>query len=815
LITEKRFMLRVAVALPVGETFHYAVPGDLLSRARVGCRVLVPFGKSKTTGYILERVPLSQERDLKDIFHVLDSEPLFHENMVPFFQWMADYYLHPLGRLIQSALPGGLNMRAFMTGRLTGKGERLLSSLEGTSEEKELLSWVKDHSGKRVPVPAHELYSLQKKGLLLLEHRTRKGRAGPLLRRFVRAREGVCLDSLLHEETLGAKNDREFLEGVFCSTKGIPLAELCCRYPNGAYLAHKWVKKGFLDCYTGTVVRDPAGNILSSAPPPERLYAQQEEALRAIRGGLQRKAFTACLLHGVTGSGKTEVYYQAIQEAVRLGRQAILMVPEIALVIYVEGLFRSRLGDRVAVYHSGLSEGERYDQWMRMARGEVDLVIGARSALFAPFPDAGLIILDEEHDPSYKQEEAPRYQARDAAVVRGKIDKAFVLLGSGTPSIQSFHNALQGRYELLSMPERIEKRPVPEVELVDMKGLSAGKEEEEILSPTLRQALENALGEGNQSMLFLNRRGFNRVFLCRFCGHSQRCANCDLALIYHLREKRLVCHYCGFQQEAAVACPACGREGLKPYGFGTERVEKVLRELYPAIRTARMDRDSIRRKGETFQLLKKFSRHEMDVLIGTQMITKGYDFPRVTLVGVLAADFSLDFPDFRAAERTFHLLSQVAGRAGRGEQRGKVIIQTFYPEHYAIAAASHHDYRSFFEQETELRRQLWYPPFSFLACLRLQGNNERKTADLSKQISEEMGRITGKWPKRGKEIQVLGPVEAPLAKLRGKYRWQIFVKSRKSALLHHFMEKVGTRSRRMLRGTGVSLAIDIDPYQML
>jgi primosomal protein N' (replication factor Y) len=399
--------------------------------------------------------------------------------------------------------------------------------------------------------------------------------------------------------------------------------------------------------------------------------------------------------------------------------------------------------------------------------------------------------------------------------VRGKMDKAFVLLGSGTPSIQSFHNALQGRYELLSMTERIEQRPLPEVELVDMKDLPAGKGGEEIISPTLRQALDNALSQNNQSILFLNRRGFNRIFLCRFCGYSQRCPNCDLALTYHLRENRLVCHYCGFRQEVAGTCPACGREGLRAYGFGTERVEKMLREIYPGVRAARMDRDSIRRKGETFQLLRKFSRHELDILIGTQMITKGYDFPRVTLVGVLAADFSLDFPDFRAAERTFQLLSQVAGRAGRGEQRGKVVVQTFYPEHYAVAAARHHDYRSFFDQEMELRRQLWYPPFSFLACLRLQGNNAQKTEDLSKQISEEMCGITGKWPKRGKEIQILGPVEAPLAKLRGKYRWQIFVKSRKSALLHQFLEQVGARSRRTLRGTGVNLAIDVDPYQML
>ena len=812
--SEDPSVIRVAVTLPVWETFHYSVPSDLCPKARVGCRVLVPFGKRKVTGYIVEEISSSQEGELKSVSEVLDPEPLFRETMVPFFQWMSEYYLHPLGRLIQAALPGGLNMRAFVTARLTEKGERALNLL--TAEGKDLLSWVKDHPGKKVPVPLQDLYPLQKQGLLVVDHKMRKSRTGPLLRRFVRVKKGVHAEHLLREDkrSLSAKNEKEFLEEVF-SSRGMPVAALCSRYPNGAYLLKKWIKHGKLESYTATVLRDPAGNILSAEPPPERLYGQQEEALRAIREGITRKAFATCLLHGVTGSGKTEVYYQAIQEALRIGRQAILLVPEIALVIYMEGLFRSRLGGRVAVYHSGLSEGERYDQWVRMSAGEVDLVIGARSALFAPLPHPGLIILDEEHDGSYKQEEAPRYQARDAAVMRGKFEKALVLLGSGTPSVQSFQNACQGRYRLLSMPERIKRRPLPEVEVVDMKTLPEGKPEEEMISPTLRSALEAVLAEKSQAMLFLNRRGFNRVFLCRFCGRSLCCANCDLALTYHLRENRLVCHYCGFSREVTPLCPACGRDGLKPYGFGTERVEKALRDIYPGARTARMDRDSVRRKGQTFQLLRKFSLHEIDVLIGTQMITKGYDFPRVTLVGVLAADFSLGFPDFRAAERTFQILSQVAGRAGRGEQRGRVIIQTFYPEHYAIAAAKNHDYPSFFEQETELRRQLGYPPFAYLACIRFQGNLERKTVEMSKHISEEMRRIIGKWAKRGKEIQILGPVEAPLSKLRGKYRWQIFVKSRNSALLHHFLGQVEARSRSILRGTGVSLAIDVDPYQML
>jgi primosomal protein N' (replication factor Y) (superfamily II helicase) len=807
-------VLRVAVELPVRNTFHYSVPQALFLKATVGSRVLAPFGKKNVTGYILEKVPHSGERELRDILEVLDPEPLFHPSMVPFFQWMADYYMHPLGRLIRSALPSGLNMRFFVAARLTEKGERALDFL--SPQDRDLLLWVKAHPKKKAPVPLKDLYSLHKQGLLALDYRKGAARTGPLLRRFVRLGKGASVEGSFQEQdgSPSAGNERDFLERIFRSG-GIAVAELCATYSNGAYLVKKWIRKGLLEAYSATVVRDPAGNLLSSDPPPESLSGQQEGVLSALREALQRKAFAAFLLHGVTGSGKTEVYYQAIQHVIGQGRQAILMAPEIALVVYMEGLFRNRLGEKVALYHSGLSRGERYDQWMKMARGDVDLVIGARSALFAPLPRLGLIIVDEEHDTSYKQEEAPRYQARDAAVVRARMEKALVLLGSGTPSVQSFHNARNGRYALLGMPERVECRPLPEVEVVDMRTFSGGRVEDEMISPVLRSGLDKILAEKSQAMLFLNRRGFTRVLLCRSCGQSLRCANCDVPLTFHLSENHVVCHYCGFRRKVAFTCPACGRDGLKPYGFGTEKVEKALGEMYPELRTARMDRDTVRRKGQTFQLLRKFSLHEIDVLIGTQMITKGYDFPRVTLVGVLAADFSLGFPDFRAAEKTFQILSQVAGRAGRGRQKGRVIVQTFYPEHYAIHAARNHDYPGFFEQESDLRHQLEYPPFSFLACLRLQGNHERKTSDMSKQLAEEMFRLIGKWPKRGREITVLGPVEAPLAKIRGKYRWQIFVKSRNSALIHHFLEQVTEKSAALFRGRGVDLVVDIDPYQML
>lgn len=814
--TETRTSVRVAVTLPVDETFLYRVPANLEASAQVGCRVEAPFGKRKVTGYILGQEAAPADRDLKEITRVLDGEPLFHGCLVPFFQWMSEYYLFPLGRLIQSALPGGLNVRSYRAATLTPKGEDALRLLPGLSEERKLLTWVRDHPGQRAPSPLDRLYAFEKKGWLVLEQKTTRRRGGPLIKRFVKPKEGVSLESFAGKDavSLKAKNERAFLEAVF-SSQGVLMEEVSSRFSNGAYLLRKWLGKGVLETYQAGVLRDPAGNILLPNPAPKELYPQQKEALETIRRHLGRRHFSPFLLHGVTGSGKTEVYYQAVRQAMDLGLQAILLVPEIALAVYMEGLLRSRLGDRLAVYHSGLSEGERYDQWIKMARGEVPLVIGARSALFAPFPNLGLVIVDEEHDPAYKQEEGARYQARDAAVVRGKLADACVLLGSGTPSVQSYYNAARGRYTLLQMPERVEQRPLPEVQVIDMKAFTSEGKDEAILSPVLRAGLEEAVGSGKQAILFLNRRGFHRVHLCRACGKPVRCPNCEVSLIYHLRENRLACHYCGYHSPPQTLCPACGREGLRSYGFGTERLETELKELYPRLRLARMDRDNIRRKGHTFEMLRQFTRRQIDVLVGTQMVTKGYDFPSVTLVGVIGADFSLGFPDFRAGERTFQILSQVAGRAGRGEDLGRVLIQTFYPDHYAVTTARDHDYLTFFQKEIELREQLGYPPFSSLACLRLQGNHKQKTEDLARRVVDRMIQTTGTWPKRGKDLQVLGPVEAPLSKLKGKYRWQVFIRSKGHNVLHVFLKAVGESLKKMLRGSGVSLTVDIDPYQML
>ncbi len=812
-------MATVAVALPAKEAFHYLLPPPLAPRARIGLRVLVPFRNRKVIGYILETAPYpagADTREIKEIEEFLDEEPLFHAGIVPLFQWMAHYYRYPIGRLIQSALPGSLRISHFKAARVTAKGLRAMDHLPGQSEARRALAWIKAHPGRRIPKGLAIDRDWQRQGWIVVEHVSEGRRARPKTRKYIRVKEGQVLEPLLREQAalLKAKNEVAFLE-ILLGPAGRPKAELAGRFGNGTYLIKKWIQKGLLEEVPVIVPRDPSQGIIPPPPPPRRLHQQQERVLRACRRRLEEGRFAVCLLHGVTGSGKTEVYYRSIEHAARLGRQSILMVPEIALAVYMDGLFRSRMGEKVAIYHSGLSEGEKTDQWSRIARGEVDLVIGARSALFVPVPRLGLIIVDEEHDSSYKQEEAPRYQARDAAVVRAKMEQALVILGSGTPSVQSYHNAVTGRYERLVMGERIEKRPLPDFEVLDMKSLSDRQKRDGLISPQLRGALDRELARGRQAILFLNRRGFDRLHLCRACGHAVRCRNCDLAMVYHLHRSRLVCHYCGLQLPASHECPACGCQAVGTYGFGTEKLEQELVRLYPAKAVARMDRDSTRRKGLALQILRRFSERKIDILVGTQMITKGYDFPNVTLVGVIAADLSLGFPDFRAAERTFHLLTQVAGRAGRGDQRGRVIVQTFNPEHYAINSAKTYDFASFYAKEKALRAQLGYPPFSYLACLRFQGNNQDVTAEKASQVGEGIARILEKWPKRGREIQILGPVEAPITKLKGKHRWQILAKSKQAGLLHEFLGRVEGMARKSLRCSGVAMIVDVDPYQML
>jgi primosomal protein N' (replication factor Y) len=762
----KKLYVQVAVTVPVSGTFTYTVAGDLTKKVGVGKRVLISFSGRKVTGYVLRLIPPEDRTGLKDIIDVIDPYPLFPPNMVEFFEWLSSYYLYPIGLVIKAALPTGLN--------------------------------VNIPAGTEVPP----------RGWL--------DKVGLLKRVFITVKKGAPIDRSLFEPKRAPRNEPEFLEMIIKS-KEISLREINDIFNNGAYLVDKWVKKGLLKRSLRRVVRDIAGETLFISPEPPPLNPKQREVLGKITGKLKEDSFFTYLLHGVTGSGKTEVYYHAVAVAKELGRQSIIMVPEIALTVSLASLFKARLRDRVAILHSALSMGERYDQWVRIAKGEADVVIGARSALFAPFSRLGLIIIDEEHDPSYKQEEKFCYQARDSAIVRAKLTNALVVLGSGTPSIQSYQNAMSDRYGLLAMPERILKRQPPDITIIDMTGFEGGPPmaDDSIISSPLRKEIGESLAQGKQTILFLNRRGFSALFLCRFCGEAIRCPNCAVSLTYHKYGNNLLCHYCGFRIQPPTRCPLCNREKLKPYGFGTERVVETLREIFPDARVERMDRDTVRHKGEVQQVLKRFLDYETDILVGTQMVTKGHDFPKVTLVGVISADLSLNCPDFRAGETTFQLLSQVAGRTGRGRSPGRVIIQTFNPSHYAIIAARDHDYQRFFSHETSLRRQLNYPPFSSMANLRLLGNSRAKTEKIARQIGMRIGDILKEQSKGKKDIEVLGPVEAPVAKLKGKYRQQILIKSRRPGHLNRLLKDLNRGSAQILSSSGVKLIVDVDPYQMM
>lgn len=806
--------VKIAVCAPVWGTYTYRVPPSLAALAEAGRRVMVPFGNRTVTGFVLSEDGNETGMELKEIQRIFDEPPLFGPAMVPLFEWMADYYFHPPGQVIESVLPAGLNVNPFQCAVLTKEGECALKSLPADDPVKETLAWIDGNPGVKLPWPVRHVEPLIGKGWVSLRMGRKRGRTRRLLRRFVSVKDRAGLEAAaaVFGRGKGAANEEGFLR-MFLDEGDAVLARIGELFTNGDYLVRKWVRKGVLETFTAPVFRSPGGGLALVSAGPFALNEDQKAAVAWLEKSLEAGVFAPALLYGVTGSGKTEVYVRAAEKAIRLGRQVIVMVPEIALAAYLEGVFRLRLGERVAVYHSGLSRGERFDVWLQMSGGQVDLVIGARSALFAPLPRLGLIIVDEEHDAAYKQDDRVRYQARDTAVMRAKLEEATVLLGSGTPSVQSFHNTRGGRYRMLSMPDRVEKRSLPHIEMVDMTRSAASDPPGAMFSTELREALKATLEEKCQAILFLNRRGFHRLHVCSACGRSLRCPHCDVALTHHLARRELRCHYCGFTGPVPQVCPECGREAIKTYGFGTQKLELELQRLFPSARVARMDTDNTRVKGASFAILKQFSDRAIDILVGTQMVTKGYDFPGVTLVGVIAADLLLNFPDFRAAERTFQVLSQVAGRAGRGERPGRVIIQAFNVGHYALQAAMAHDFENFFERETALRAGLDYPPFAHLVCIRVQGRDRGKTAAYAGELGAGFRRLLNGGPRREKTLQVMGPIEAPIARIQERYRWQLLLKGRKIASLRHLLEQMGEAVRTP--PAGVQVVVDVDPYQML
>jgi primosomal protein N' (replication factor Y) (superfamily II helicase) len=752
-VPESSTIIEVAIPLHVETIFRYQVPERLAPLVRTGKRVLVPFGRRKLTGYIIGRAGIV-EGELREIIDILDQEPLFTEKELEFLRWTAEYYLYPLGEVLKGALPAGINVESRRKTTLTA---------DGASVNEEVLT-----GGKEVKTAV--FFRLAGAAL---PAKALKGKRAHVVEFLMKAGEAQA--TVLRREC-GA--DSTMLKGL--------------------------QEQGYIAGEEREVYRDPFREEVFQRDLPHHLNMEQEEALARITAAADGGSFAPFLLHGVTGSGKTEVYLQAISHVLIQGRSALVLVPEIALTPQLVKRFKRRFTCGIAILHSGLSEGERFDEWRRIRRGEAAIVIGARSAVFAPLEKIGIIVVDEEHDASYKQSEGLRYNARDLSLVRGKMEHACVLLGSATPLVTTFHSAQGGKLGYLHLPERVRGLSMPVVELIDGRGRKG-----ETFLPEMIAALENNISQGGQTLLFINRRGFATFLICGECGHVLTCPNCSVTLTYHRRKERHFCHYCDYSIPAPSLCAACQSPDITLLGRGTERVEEEARARFPLARISRMDRDTTRGRGGHARILRGLEDGSIDILIGTQMIAKGHDFPGVTLVGVVSADATLNLPDFRSAERTFQLITQVMGRAGRGDALGRVVVQSLAPEHYAITRAVSHDFAGFYAEELEFRREAGYPPFAHLAALVFSGNS---AAEVEKGVGEAARLLRKTKQDLKSRVEILGPAAAPLAKIRGRYRWQILLKSSLRKDLHRLL---GTFREKLKLPAVVRLSIDIDPVDML
>lgn len=812
-VAEKAY-IDVAVALPVWGAFTYEVPDDLRLFAAVGKRVLVPFKHLQVTGYILCLRDGTDQKGLKPVTDILDDIPIFPPAMIPFFNWISEYYRCPLGAVIQSALPGGLNVTQVETVEITPEGRAALSGAAARDygplrilDEKGPMGVAGLYRQYGERVSSRTLRRLEQAGWITRRRSLKPGRVRPKLEWYVRASEERPTADDLSEAR------RRVLQ-VIEDQGEISLKDLRARIPSAGPLVKKMAHDGFCELVQKEVYRDPFGEPVTLEPCGPVLTPDQDRVVERLVKKLGQ-GFQTYLLDGVTSSGKTEVYMRAVAAALERGEEALVLVPEIGLISQMERLFRARFGDCVALLHSGLSEGERLDQWMRIRRKEARVAIGPRSAVFAPFEHLGLIVVDEEHDDSYKQETKLRYHARDLAVVRAKLDNALALLGSATPSVSSHYNVLTGKFRGLSLSTRIDDRALPEVTIVDLLDHKGHRRAKPFITRELHHAIEETLERHEQTLLFLNRRGFANYPACISCRTPVRCKNCDITMTLHQGANAFKCHYCGYTRPATAGCPACGSPKIKMLGLGTERVEDKIREIFPQARVARMDKDTTNRKGALVKILRDLKAGNIDILVGTQMVAKGHDFPNITLVGIICADTSLNFPDFRAGERTFQLLAQVAGRAGRGEKPGRVILQTFNPDHFCILTAKAQDYKAFYEQEIDFRKTLAYPPFSRLIQILITGRDREQTAQCAKRLGE-IGRSLRFEHKRFRtDVELLGPVAAPLSRLQNQYRWQLMLKGRRPASLHGLTKQLMLSAEGKIPKKGIKVIVDVDPVDML
>jgi primosomal protein N' (replication factor Y) len=796
----------VSLPVPVDQPFTYRLPETLRHRAKRGCRLTVPFSGRKLTGVIVEVHDRQPSYSLREALRLVDEEPVLDDGLMRLGAWIASYYCAPLGEVYRGMMPLSGETRKGKVYALTDTGRDVARQLFlGDSEAEPSLQVLrllearpltenylktKFENAKRI------LQGLEKKGFVEVEEV--EADRDPLRASADRLR----VELIRFPEGKFPKPERELLAYLELHPGSHNLAEVETLVKSASVSARALARKGHVSLRTEPLLRSSGLPVITKV-----LNEHQQKAFDAIAGALTDKQFHSFLLQGVTGSGKTEVYLRAIDAVLELGRNAMLLVPEIALTPAMAGQFFSRFGDRVAILHSAFNESERAEQWRRIRAGKAGVVVGTRSGIFAPVQNLGLIIVDEEHDASYKQGETPRYNGRDVAVMRAHQCGAVVVLGSATPSMESRYNAEKGKYKLLELPERIEQRPMPAVELIDMRLEFLETRKQATFSRRMIEALQQRVENKEQTMLVLNRRGFSSFVACRACGERLQCVNCSVTLTFHRRDRRMLCHYCSYAEKVPSTCPKCQSEHLHFLGVGSEKVEDELHREFPEARIARLDRDTATAKKKFETILNDFREGNFDILVGTQMIAKGHDIPNVTLAGIVNADIGLGLPDFRAAERTFQLLTQTAGRAGRGSLPGIVLIQTINPDHYAIRYAAAQDYNGFYEKELQFRRAMRYPPFAALANV-LVRHEKQETA---LRMSSEIGRLLDPAPEG---IKVLGPAEAPVQRLHNEFRYQLLIKASNRKSLTEHLNRIRHHALEQ-KWNPTSLVIDVDPLTLL
>ena len=814
-------LCNVALPLPLRTTFTYAVPETMQGTVKPGSRVLVPFRTKSLVGVVVEFVENAPEgAKVREIGRVLDIFPALTPKLIELANWIAHYYLAPIGDVVRAMTPPLTELKLQRQIVLTEAGRAASESLSGgelshglVAGEIAFLATLKERKGAihlksraKLGPDVSSLQKLERLGLIEIREsmQTRKRKTQRVIA-WKAAPIGHDADKPLGEKEEKVRMLLETERGP------LPLPQLLRLANVARSLIERMLRDGLLESWEEPLdsAEDPfdAGYAQSA----HELNAEQEAALKAIRARFEPCAFGVQLLHGVTGSGKTEVYLRAVQDTLARGKTAIVLVPEIALTLWIGRQCRSWFGARfegVAVLHSALSDAERAREWWRVRIGDARVVVGTRSAIFAPLENVGLIIVDEEQETSYKQEETPRYHGRDVAIVRAKMENAVALLGSATPSMESYYHAGNGKYELLTLTSRVADRSLAGVEIVDLREEFRQTHQTSPISSKLHAGIQECLSNGTQALVLINRRGYSWSVLCRSCGASVECVNCSISMTHHKQRNRLECHYCGSIRAIPKRCPKCQSEYIYFFGEGSEHLEERLRKEFPGARIARLDRDTARTKRQYQETLGAFAGGALDILVGTQMLAKGHDFQRVTLVGVVSADSSLSLPDFRAAERTFQLLTQVAGRAGRGELAGRVLIQTFYPGHYAIQDAVKQDYTSFFERELHFRRMMAYPPFTSLANVIVRDTRLEQVIGWSRQLSEYFS------PHDGEKVRILGPATAPFPRLKSEHRFQFLLKSQKRSVLTKLLSgALAFCDRKEIPQTAV--LVDMDPLSLL